>query len=557
MLNNQPIEKAVKGDGKTLDLHSIFYTIQGEGPFCGMPAVFIRLAGCNLQCPWCFGWRGNLRQPFVYMANGPKKRMGNVVEGDRILTLDDDGNMAETTVQKVLRREVNEWVEIDIAGRGQYAVTPEHPFFTNRGMVPAGELIAGDEILHSEPEDVISWKKLGDRNPMKDPETAARSAKNTDYTASGKKIAAAVARRKAEGLSWGGPISEEGRLAIGEANSGRKNGNAKDDTPENFLRLKREIKKGLHSCSSRSCNTPESRLEVHHIDYDGDNDDPSNLSVLCHACHSKHHMRGYNFWTKDQRTDGKSSETARDVYNGLRVNKIKRVKHDPERDRSWPSSPGPKPLTVTNFDCWPHKTFLADGMWVHNCDTEYTQGRSIQTAEYIATEVLRAGPRGCLVVITGGEPFRQPIGRLIAALVDQGNPVQVETNGSLPPPDLTEFDLLWETKPTQPLRGAYIVCSPKSGKVNQKVVDRSCCFKYVMDIDAVDEEDGLPTTALGHTANPRLARPPSWWDRPIYLQPADHKDPVANQANIEAVVKSATKHGYTVQLQIHKYLGME
>jgi 7-carboxy-7-deazaguanine synthase len=39
--------------GETIQVHSIFYTIQGEGPFSGMPAIFIRLAGCNLQCPGC------------------------------------------------------------------------------------------------------------------------------------------------------------------------------------------------------------------------------------------------------------------------------------------------------------------------------------------------------------------------------------------------------------------------------------------------------------------------------------------------------------------------
>jgi organic radical activating enzyme len=52
-INIQPIEKRVEGDGNTLDVHSIFYTIQGEGPYTGHPAVFLRLAGCNLQCPGC------------------------------------------------------------------------------------------------------------------------------------------------------------------------------------------------------------------------------------------------------------------------------------------------------------------------------------------------------------------------------------------------------------------------------------------------------------------------------------------------------------------------
>lgn len=32
---------------------SMFFTIQGEGPFAGRPAFFIRLAKCNLQCNFC------------------------------------------------------------------------------------------------------------------------------------------------------------------------------------------------------------------------------------------------------------------------------------------------------------------------------------------------------------------------------------------------------------------------------------------------------------------------------------------------------------------------
>jgi organic radical activating enzyme len=36
-----------------LQLAEIFYSIQGEGEFAGTPAVFVRLAGCNLSCDFC------------------------------------------------------------------------------------------------------------------------------------------------------------------------------------------------------------------------------------------------------------------------------------------------------------------------------------------------------------------------------------------------------------------------------------------------------------------------------------------------------------------------
>ena len=31
----------------------IFDSIQGEGSWLGIPATFIRFAGCNLRCEWC------------------------------------------------------------------------------------------------------------------------------------------------------------------------------------------------------------------------------------------------------------------------------------------------------------------------------------------------------------------------------------------------------------------------------------------------------------------------------------------------------------------------
>ena len=35
------------------DLVEIFESLQGEGRNMGRPCVFVRFAGCNLNCPWC------------------------------------------------------------------------------------------------------------------------------------------------------------------------------------------------------------------------------------------------------------------------------------------------------------------------------------------------------------------------------------------------------------------------------------------------------------------------------------------------------------------------
>lgn len=53
MFGKNPIRPPEKGDGRTLHVHKIFPTLQGEGPFAGRPSVFIRLGGCNLACDFC------------------------------------------------------------------------------------------------------------------------------------------------------------------------------------------------------------------------------------------------------------------------------------------------------------------------------------------------------------------------------------------------------------------------------------------------------------------------------------------------------------------------
>lgn len=53
MRGNNPKRAVEFGDGSVLKVQKIFKTLQGEGPNAGVPAIFVRLGGCNLACTFC------------------------------------------------------------------------------------------------------------------------------------------------------------------------------------------------------------------------------------------------------------------------------------------------------------------------------------------------------------------------------------------------------------------------------------------------------------------------------------------------------------------------
>jgi len=45
--------EVIQGDEPCLRITEIFYSLQGESSFVGLPSVFIRLTGCPLRCGYC------------------------------------------------------------------------------------------------------------------------------------------------------------------------------------------------------------------------------------------------------------------------------------------------------------------------------------------------------------------------------------------------------------------------------------------------------------------------------------------------------------------------
>lgn len=186
------------------------------------------------------------------------------------------------------------------------------------------------------------------------------------------------------------------------------------------------------------------------------------------------------------------------------------------------------------------------------CDSDYTSKRTSKTVVDLLKEVVdaRAQSKADLLVITGGEPFRQDLTALVQMAETLDMRVSVETNGTI---DIgLSVNLPWWRM--------LLVCSPKTGTVHESIRKANPFWKYIIEAGKVDENDGLPTSSLG-MANPP-ARP--WKDhsavahlrKRVFVQPLDDQDPIKNRVHSLACVKSAMKFGYRVSVQTHKILGL-
>lgn len=184
-----------------------------------------------------------------------------------------------------------------------------------------------------------------------------------------------------------------------------------------------------------------------------------------------------------------------------------------------------------------------------DCDTDYTSDRSFRSVVVLVNDIDEAFRNmvvynaARLVVLTGGEPFRQEIGPLVRDLLTCGFRVQVETNGTLPPPP--EFPLA---------AGVTIVCSPK-GRVHDDLKPHVHHLKYVIEAGRQHPGTKLALNVLGNRGH--AEQPWPGFKGTVWVQPADLENAECMKLNTEACVDAALTRGYRVTLQIHKLLGVK
>ena len=128
---------------KKYKVNEIFYSLQAEGKNAGTPAVFVRFAGCNLQCPFC----DTNHEPFVEMTK-------DEIEA-RVKELDPSG----------------EAIVVITGGEPTLQLTEKEPMFENRytametnGIIKAPRWVKWVTIS---PKTKLSQAKLANASELK------------------------------------------------------------------------------------------------------------------------------------------------------------------------------------------------------------------------------------------------------------------------------------------------------------------------------------------------------------------------------------------------------
>jgi 7-carboxy-7-deazaguanine synthase len=172
------------------------------------------------------------------------------------------------------------------------------------------------------------------------------------------------------------------------------------------------------------------------------------------------------------------------------------------------------------------------------CDTDFETKQNLSVADITTqADALSLNSKGIrthhLIVLTGGEPFRQPIAPLCQSLLDAGFQVQIETNGTL-----------WREIP----EAVQIVCSPKAPDgtyypLRTDILPRIAALKFL-----------VSTSRPAYQTIPEVGQ--ATYHIPVYVQPIDEHDTEKNQQNHLLAAQLAREHGLRLCIQLHKVVGI-
>lgn len=143
--------KAAAAQGELI-VTSAFYTFQGEGPFAGRPAWFLRLSGCNLgakkECPWC-DTRFHIDEGTQYSLNLLRQLYTSTGNGCGLIVVTGGEPLLQWST---IASFINEWNADDDA--------PPHWQFETNGVLLTDEMLMQAEELGNA-SFVVSPKVIG------------------------------------------------------------------------------------------------------------------------------------------------------------------------------------------------------------------------------------------------------------------------------------------------------------------------------------------------------------------------------------------------------------